>query len=740
MSLRRKILLALLGILLLVPTAAVYYVATTESGLQFLTRRLGKMGTMTVTAGEARGTLVDGFTLSSLRIQHRRVDVQVGKIEARIDLLPLLLMQRVRVPQAHIDQVSVKVFRDDDKKRFWDPHFLPASLRIDALATRIDRAIITAPSGHVTELTNLVTSATIYPKQIRARTAEVDLLGMHFVASGRVIAAKPLGIEGEAEIRYRPEGLPEWQIIGTAEGNLEKLPIKARIQRPFHAEVTGDALTLTSGWHFVGHGVVHDFDLAPFGGGRALGIISGELDFTAASSGYTARGNLTAPGLKAGPMAVTFDGSYAQKHVDIRSATVAHAPSGARASVKGSVDIVSGGPRLDLTGQWTQFRWPLAASTPAFRSASGSFTMAGQKPWAVQADSLVSAAGLTDMPTSLKGALGTSDLRIDSAQTALLGGKATFTGNVTWQPAETWRIAGHMANLDPATLRPDIPGQLGFDFEAKGAPFGAGGAIDFDLRKLSGKLRGQNTTGSGHFALPAGSTDWQFRGVDLRFGRTHVELNGGLGTHRDLSFVVDAEDLSLIDPEARGRLTARGRFAGTAEMPVVLFKARGSDFEWKGNTLASMNADVDIDLAAGRRTQGQVDLVSLKIAGRTAQKVSLSLVGQHRCAAHRRQHRGRAAAQRLRGRGRDCERPVAGTHHRHVAGRLAEPGTEAGRTGAAALLGARSGARRSVHGRRGRAVLRRWHAQSRRRVARAVLGHRAATAHAHRGPDAEHGL
>ncbi len=34
---------------------------------------------------------------------------------------------------------------------------------------------------------------------------------------GRVIAAKPLGIEGEAEIRYRPAGLPDWQIIGSVE-------------------------------------------------------------------------------------------------------------------------------------------------------------------------------------------------------------------------------------------------------------------------------------------------------------------------------------------------------------------------------------------------------------------------------------------------------------------------------------------------------------------------------------------
>ena len=114
---------------------------------------------------------------------------------------------------------------------------------------------------------------------------------------------------------------------------------------------------------------MHDFDLAPFGGGHALGHHLGRTRLHGEQrDGYTARGILTAPGLKAGPMAVTFDGSYAQKQLDIRSATVAHAPSGARASVKGGVDIVTGGPRLDLTGAMDDFRWPLADSTPAFSS------------------------------------------------------------------------------------------------------------------------------------------------------------------------------------------------------------------------------------------------------------------------------------------------------------------------------------------------------------------------------------
>ena len=177
MRLRSKILLGLLGLVLLVPMGALYYVATTESGLQFLARRLGKIGPVTVTIDGIRGTLVDGFTIASLRVQHRRVDVRVTDLKARVELMPLLLMKRVQVSQTRIARVTVTVFRDDNIKRNWDPHFLPASMRIDAGNTRIDQAVITAPSGRVTVLDNLFTSATIYPKQIRARSAEVDLLG-----------------------------------------------------------------------------------------------------------------------------------------------------------------------------------------------------------------------------------------------------------------------------------------------------------------------------------------------------------------------------------------------------------------------------------------------------------------------------------------------------------------------------------------------------------------------------------
>jgi len=628
MSLRRKIILVLIALLLLVPTGFMYYLATTESGLQFLARRVtGKVGPVTISMQGVRGTLVRGFSVASLRVQHRRSDVQITAGEGHVELLPLLLKQRVQLRDLHAASVAVLVFRDDGQKRNWEPHFLPATLRIDVDSASADLVRVTSPNGRVLELTNGHAVATVYPKQIRIRSSEVDLLSTHVVASGRVLAARPLGLRGDAQLRYRPQGLPEWQIQTRMDGNLDRLPIQAQIQLPFHAQVNGVAQTLTSAWQYTGRATVRDFDLVPFGGGSALGILSGQLDVTADTRGYTARGNVTAPGLKAGPMAVTFDGAYADKHLQIRQATAAHAASGARASVRGDVDIVPGGPRVALAGEWTRFRWPLAASAPAFSSASGHFRLSGQKPWQVEGDGLVSALQWQDLPGTLRGNLAGDMLRIDAAQLGILGGSADFSGEARWKPGESWHVAGRATHVDPSQVRADLPGQLSFDFDARGAPFGAGAALDFDLKQLSGQLRGQSASGEGHFALAAGSPDWQFRDVDLHLGRTHLALDGSLGARRDLQFAIEAEDLSLLDPDAKGRISASGRLAGTSAAPLLVFKGSGSDFEWRDQKLASLNADVGIDLAGSRRTQGQIDLKGLSIGERTAQHINVQLQG-----------------------------------------------------------------------------------------------------------------
>ncbi|MEO6185321.1 MAG: hypothetical protein ABIP38_07760, partial [Steroidobacteraceae bacterium] len=627
MSRRRKILLAILAPLLLVPSGVLYFIVTTECGLQFIASHLGKMGPVTVTASGVSGTLADGFAVDSLRIQHRLSDVQIDHVSGHLELLPMLVLQRITLPEVKVKHVRVIVLRDPVDHPPQVPHFLPRLLRIDADNVAVDSADIRLLSGRVLHLENLDGKATVLPQQIRIRAAQLDYDAAHVVASGRILAASPIGLEGEADTTYSPDGLPEWLITAKFKGDLDKLPLTAQIDKPFHAQVEGAATTLATGWKFAGRADVKDFDIVPFGGGRALGIISGKLDLTADSDGFTANGSLVPPGLKAGAFQVDFHGAYADKHLTIQQATAVHAPSGARASVQGGVDIIKGGPQLDLSGDWTRFRWPLLGAAPAFLSPRGHYTLRGVKPWALEAQGDVIAADLPPMPATLRGALAADALRIDAASAQLLGGTATVTGEARWQPGESWRVAGRMNGLDPATVRADLPGQLNFDFTASGAPFGEAGNIDFEAAKITGKLRNQAVTGKGRFARAANSKDWQFNAVDVRLGRTRVQLDGGFGVRSDLRFAIDADDLSLFDPEARGRVSARGRYAGTRDAPLLLFKARGTGFEWQGSKLGTLDADVDVDLGPNGHAQGQIDIGKMEVGARTIQSATVSLTG-----------------------------------------------------------------------------------------------------------------
>ncbi|HUG71921.1 MAG TPA: translocation/assembly module TamB domain-containing protein [Steroidobacteraceae bacterium] len=627
MRLRRKLLLGLLGVVLLVPTAVLYWVATTESGLRFVVQRLDVVGPVTLTIDEVSGTLTDGVRIGALRVQHRLSDTRIEEAEGRVQLLPLLLRRHIELPLFTARSVSITLLEDPVERPRRQPRFLPAMVRIDADAVRIDTVALTLKSGRELAFTGLAGGVTVLQEQIRVRDAVVEWEDWHLAGIGRVHAARPYGLDGEIDAVWSPPNQPQWLIATKFDGDLDDLPFTAQVSEPFLADVKGNAV-LQSDWQVAGHALASQFDLEPFGGGTALGIMSGELDILVNREGIKATGNVTPPGLQAGAFDVDFHGFYQDKQLDVRPTVIVHPPSGARATVRGTVNIEPGGPRLALSGQWTQLRWPLAATEPAFTSPQGRYSIAGVKPWQLEGAGEVIAAGMSAMPARARGQLGTDSFLIEEGSLQVLGGSASFTGEARWQPAESWQVRGRMTDLDPAQLRADLPGRLSFDFSASGAPFGESGNIDFDFANLTGEVRAQEVEGSGRFARPGGSADWSFRDVRLELGTTRVELDGALGPQPDLTFALQTDDLSVLDPEARGRLTASGRFAGTSTAPLLQLVASGTGFEWQDFKLESLVADLDIDLTSGPgRADGSVALTQLAIGPRTIDTASLAVTG-----------------------------------------------------------------------------------------------------------------
>src|SRR5205823_13096682 len=162
-------------------------------------------------------------------------------------------------------------------------------------------------------------------------------------------------------------------------------------------------------WHWVADAVVQDFDLRAFGLPGVLGHITGHLAGSGDGTGFSAHGPLNPGGLRAGEFDVQFSGAYAHRVLSARRIEVRHAGSGAL--LRGAGSLAIDGPRLEASGEVSDFRWPLTGARPAVTGGSGSFTLAGALPYEVHVNGSARAAGLPQTPLAVSGEIGRASCR-----------------------------------------------------------------------------------------------------------------------------------------------------------------------------------------------------------------------------------------------------------------------------------------------------------------------------------------
>ncbi|MGH8149825.1 MAG: translocation/assembly module TamB domain-containing protein, partial [Steroidobacteraceae bacterium] len=162
-----------------------------------------------------------------------------------------------------------------------------------------------------------------------------------------------------------------------------------------------------------------------------------------------------------------------------------------------------------------------------------------------------------------------------------------------WSPRTSWSASGSATGVDPASLRPDLPGRLTFDFEVAGAHFDAGTSFSVTLHHLSGRVRGLETRAAGTVARRGAV--WTLEDVTGRLGPTTFSLAGRLSDTLDLRFKLAAQDLALFDPRLAGHLLASGSVTGPRRSPAIDAVASGGAIHGRGLSVGSFDARIDFD-------------------------------------------------------------------------------------------------------------------------------------------------
>jgi translocation and assembly module TamB len=611
-------------LLLALPLGALYYLTCTDAGLRTLAASLSRrLGPVALDIRGVAGNLVGGARIDHIVIDHRRAHIEADDATVQIAVLPLA-WQTLHVRTASFQAVRIQVRPRPKEPSTWKPHFLPALMQVAADSVRAGQVVIVAPSGRSIEFDDIRGQGSVHPKSIRVYAGSGLLNGMRLESSGELLAATPLGLRGSVRWRMAPEGQPPWIANATFDGDLARVVIDGNLAEPFRASGRGALLDLTGNWRLEGKARLQHLDPGMWGGGRALGIVTGEFALRGDRSGYGVVGKLTPPGLRAGALDVDFFGAYAGRVLQVEHLQLRHAASGSTLHARGDVGMVAHGPKLGLEGEWNGLRWPLAATDAPVHDSAGSFRLRGLWPYTLEAQGSFAPLQYPAATFVAHGALDRGRLQLDTATLELFGGKAQLAADVRWSPQETWSATGTMQQLDVATLRPGTRGRLSFGVRLDGQGFG-GGAIQLRLDDIAGHLRGQRA--SGHAWASTLEDGWRFDDVRLRLGQTRIDLSGRTGAHYDLKFAVDAEDLALLLPEASGHLAATGHVGGTAHDPVVALIARGADIAWNDLQLASLRASIDFDPAGSGRTDSLLRLDGLRWRERQVDSITLETQG-----------------------------------------------------------------------------------------------------------------
>ncbi len=459
-----------------------------------------------------------------------------------------------------------------------------------------------------------------------------------------------------------------WQVRQadlTLPGTASRVALRGRVVLPAAAaNGAGDLdLDLQANWH----------DAAwPPRGKPAFASPSGEAHVVvhagganpAAAAGGAPAGSLSSEGSvqavvsSLGPIAASY--RLTRQGADWHLETMQLAVPGTPARLAASGRVTQRGQTLDVDAalDWHDLAWPLngppsvrsrqgqariAGSLDSFRAqltaevATGPGAGAATTTTAAAATTMTTAGTAAPRPAAAPGAsaaagrvslAGTGNrdrFHVDSLTADLLSGRLQGRGDVSWSPRLAWNLALTGQGIDPAMVRPDLPGRLAFDLTTRGESQAGGLTGSVDLPRLQGTLRGQPLAVTAALRLAGPSYD--LSRLDARWGTARLRASGRLGERFDLTFDAEAPNLGLVVADATGSLTAQGHLTGAATTPRLQASAHAQGLRFGTQSVGAATVTADVDTASSGPFQLDANLSDVNAGGQLISRLELQTRG-----------------------------------------------------------------------------------------------------------------
>jgi len=268
-------------------------------------------------------------------------------------------------------------------------------------------------------------------------------------------------------------------------------------------------------------------------------------------------------------------------------------------TIEANIDTESNSLNAQL--DWTGFRWPLTAATPAFLSPSGSMSVAGNfDQWTSTGQLDVQTGDYPQGSFKIQGGGSRTSARISMLEGQVLGGSVSGELGANWEDGLAWDTAVRARGIDPEPLLPDWPGYLDGQLEMRADSRSE--TIQVELASLHGRIRGIPVKASGGFDI-AGD-DVTFSHLDIRTDEAILVLDGNWAEPSGIGMTFNGYLPGLLLAGASGQVEAQARYSshGGAALELSL-EAR--ELAWNGYSARDLSLQVS---HAGRQHSVSLDL------------------------------------------------------------------------------------------------------------------------------------
>lgn len=599
---RRRILIAVILILILAPFAFIGVLLYTESGVTIIAGQLWRLERVGVHITGISGTLSGPLRVERFDLDHPRVRVVVHDIVIHPQLRGLML-QTLQASSVTARDALVVLREADMPPTDRPPRFLPQFLRVDARSIELTRVRYVHSNGTAVEARRVQGRVTITARQLRVRGGRVD--AEQFDASGGLTlrAGRPFGMTANGSGHLRMNNGVQLALAGKADGDLDRLEITAQLQQPQKVSANG-LLTRPDGrWKIAGHVDAPAFALDPWLQKPPFSLRNVALDVQANPEQISIAGNVGIPELDSKDLTLEASGRLDKRVLSISAADLLLNGTAARVRAKGTLTFDGDAPTLDVAANWQNLQWPLRGDA-VVTSAKGEGTLRGPLPYDFTTTAQVDGPSIPPTQGSARGVFSKEELTVAEYNVNAFDGSLSGDAKLQLAQPRAWKLSTHARNVNPVDLHREFPGRIELLAQAEGKGLNKSASFRLTLTDLKGTLRNQTVRARG--TVRRDGKTWQVNDANLAFGGARIALDGKLRDTIDARWSVNAPALGQLLPQAEGSVQFSGTATGALESPHVIAELRGENLRYEAWLARRLVIDADVD--AGARSPSRLSV------------------------------------------------------------------------------------------------------------------------------------